>query len=179
MRRLADRERIRSFLRALGQAARRPARVYLAGGATAVLLGWRGSTIDIDMKLVPDHEELLRAIAALKERLELNVELATPDGFIPVRPGWEGRSRFAAQEGPLAVYHFDLVAQALAKVHRGHRQDREDVAAMVQRGLVDPAEARAAFAAIEAELYRYPAIDPPTFRRAVEAAFGPPHPGRG
>jgi hypothetical protein len=30
---------------------------------------------------------------------------------------------------------------------------------------------RAAFAAIEPQLYRYPAIDPPAFRRAVEAAL--------
>jgi len=29
------------------------------------------------------------------------------------------------------------------------------------------------FGQIEPELYRYPAVDPTTFRRAVEAAFRP------
>lgn len=32
--------------------------------------------------------------------------------------------------------------------------------------------ARAYFARIEPELYRFPAIDPAAFRRAVEGAFG-------
>jgi hypothetical protein len=56
-------------MRRLGRVARRPARVYLTGGATAVLEGWRASTIDVDLKLVPDDDELLRAIVDLKERL--------------------------------------------------------------------------------------------------------------
>ena len=63
-------------------------------------------------------------------------------------------------------------AQSLAKVERGHRQDLADVEAMIERKRVDPARARAYFERLEAELYRYPAIHPPTFRRAVEAAFG-------
>src|SRR6201999_1643214 len=32
--------------------------VYLTGGATAVLYGWRESTIDVDIKVVPDNDEL-------------------------------------------------------------------------------------------------------------------------
>lgn len=173
MRRLATGERIRAFLRALGAYARQPAKVYLTGGATAVLVGWRESTVDVDLMLVPDNE-LLRAIPALKEQLEVNVEVAAPLHFIPVRPGWEGRSPFVSQEGNLAVHHFDLVAQALSKVERGHARDLEDVMAMVERGLVSAEDALDTFAAIEPELYRYPAIDPASFRRAVEATFGQP-----
>ena len=48
---------------ALGRVARSEHTVYLVGGATAVLEGWRGSTVDIDIDL-PDRasaEELLRA----------------------------------------------------------------------------------------------------------------------
>ena len=48
---------------------------------------------------------------------------------------------------------------------------------MVARGLVDPGEAKAQFEAIEPELYRFPAIDPPSFRRAVEDAFPTDLPG--
>ena len=62
--------------------------MYLTGGATAVLIGWRESTIDVDIKLVPETDELLREIPSLKERLQINVELASPDQFIPVREGW-------------------------------------------------------------------------------------------
>ena len=62
--------------------------------------------------------------------------------------------------------------QALAKVERGHAQDRADVQALLDAGLIDREEALLAFERIEPELYRYPAIDPATFRRAVEEAFG-------
>ncbi|MEW6320290.1 MAG: hypothetical protein AB1635_04285 [Acidobacteriota bacterium] len=66
MRALVDATRVRELMRALGRAAQRPARVYLTGGATAVLHGWRSSTIDVDLKFVPDDDALLRAIPDLK-----------------------------------------------------------------------------------------------------------------
>ena len=65
-------------------------RVYLTGGACAVLQGWRDSTLDVDLKLVPDSDALLQAIPRLKESLEINVELAAPDQFIPEVPGSAG-----------------------------------------------------------------------------------------
>ena len=167
MRQLADSSRIQAFMRALGRSADQRGRVYFAGGATAVLFGWRAATIDVDVKLVPDQDAVLRAIQALKESLQLNVELAAPDDFIPVRAGWEDRSRFIAQEGPLAFYHFDLAAQALAKLERAHAQDLQDVREMLERGLVDAAALRREFAAIQPLLYRYPAIDAAAFARSV------------
>ncbi len=174
MRALVDADRIRQLMQALGRAARRPARVYFTGGATAVLEGWRLSTIDVDVKLVPDEDALMRAIPELKERLSMNIELASPDDFIPVPEGWDARSPFIAQEGPLSFHHFDLVAQALAKVERGHQQDVIDVQAMLARGLVAGLALRAAFDQIEPMLYRYPALDPGAFRRAVAAMTGGP-----
>jgi hypothetical protein len=68
--------------------------------------------------------------------------------------------------------HFDLYAQALSKLERGHDRDLEDVEAMVARGLVDRDRLRRCFDEIEPELYRFPAIDPPSFRRRVELATG-------
>jgi len=171
MRALSDRDRIQRLMRALGRAAERDVRVYFTGGATAVLLGWRASTIDVDLILVPDDGALLRAIPALKEELQINVELASPAHFIPVPPGWEDRSTFIAQEGRAAFYHFDLYAQALAKVERAHRQDLDDVREMLVRELIEPARAREYFAQLEPELYRFPAIHAASYRRAVEAAF--------
>lgn len=156
-------------MEALGRAARDDARVYFAGGATAVLLGWRDSTVDVDMKLVPDRDEVFRAIPQLKERLRINVELASPADFIPVPAGWEERSPFIDRSGHLSFYHFDLYAQALSKIERGHTQDLADVQAMIERGLVEPEPCLAYYARIEPDLYRFPAIHPPAFRDAVRA----------
>jgi hypothetical protein len=41
---------------------------------------------------------------------------------------------------------------------------------MLQRGLVTPEALRETFAAIEPRLYRYPAVDPASFKRAVDVA---------
>jgi hypothetical protein len=172
MRELADAPRIERFMRELGRAARGEGRVYLVGGATAVLYGWRESTIDVDIKLVPDSDELLREIPRLKAELDLNIELAAPSDFIPLPTGWEERSPLIRREGKLSFHHFDPIAQALAKAERGHAQDLIDVREMIESGLVDPAEARAQFTRIEPELFRFPAIDPDAFRAAVADLFG-------
>jgi hypothetical protein len=161
-------------MRALGNAAEGPLQVYLVGGATAVTEGWRDATIDIDLALGEGADVVLRAIRAIKERLNVNVELASPAYFIPVKPGWEDRSPFVAQEGTVTFRHFDLYAQALAKIERGHETDRHDVAQLLDRGLVERDRLREYFDAIESELYRFPAIDPASFRRAVEAVVDGP-----
>jgi hypothetical protein len=169
VRALATAERIERFLTELGRSVRKPTAVYLAGGATAVLHGWRESTVDVDLKLVPDSDQALRAIPRLKRALDLNVELAAPDQFIPEVPGWRERSEFIRQEGAVSFYHYDLYSQALAKIERRHRQDLEDVASMLAAGRIDPAKLLALFDAIEPQLYRFPAVDPGSFRRAVVA----------
>lgn len=168
MRRLADAARVERFLEELGRRAARPVRIYLTGGATAVLRGWRNSTIDIDLKLVPDSDDLMREIPRLKEELEINVELASPDQFIPELPGWQERCLFVQQIGNLSVYHLDPYSQALAKIERSHAQDVGDVRSMLKDGLIEPARLRELFDAIEPVLYRYPAVDPVAFRRALD-----------
>ena len=171
MRELADSTRIERFMRELGRAVDVEGRVYLTGGATAVLLGWRSTTIDIDIKLIPDRDEILREIPRLKERLDLNVELAAPSDFIPLPEGWEDRSPLIRREGKLSFHHFDPVAQVLSKVERGHAQDIRDVQEMSASGLVNPEDVRTQFDLIEPDLYRFPAIDPASFRRAVDELF--------
>ncbi len=168
MRRAVDEKRVRSFLHALGIASDSETRVYLTGGATAVLYGWRSSTKDVDLKVVPENDTILRAIPRLKEELEVNVELASPDDFIPELPGWQERSPFIEREGAVSFHHYDPYAQALAKIERGHPTDRLDVSEMFARGLIRESELRRLFLLIEPRLYRYPAIDPKSFRRAVE-----------
>ena len=172
MRRLADAERVRRFLSALAGRTKDETRVYLTGGATAVLLGWRDSTVDADILIEPEREVLFRALPDLKEELELNVELANPAHFIPELPGWRERSLFVAREGALSFYHYDPYAQALAKVERGHAKDVADVRELIRRELVTPARLRELFEAIVPQLYRYPAVDPKSFRRRLEDLLG-------
>jgi hypothetical protein len=171
MRELADAERIVRLLRSLGAEADEEGSAYLTGGVTAVLLGWRLSTIDVELLLAPERDGVLRAIPRLKEELRINVKLASPADFIPVPAGWEDRSLFAAREGRLSLFHYDPYSQALAKLERAHSLDLADVQAMVERELVDPARALRYFEEIEPELYRYPAVDPRAFRRSVEETF--------
>jgi hypothetical protein len=177
MRELADTERIRRFMRALGERAEGECRVYFTGGATAVLEGWRAQTIDADILVVPDSDRLLQAIPALKESLRINVEIASPAHFIPELPGWPERSRFIERFGKASFYHYDFYAQALAKIERGEQKDLGDVREMLARRLIEPAKAWELFRGIEPQLYRYPALDPARFRRAVGDALGPA-PGR-
>jgi hypothetical protein len=167
--RLTDVDRLERFMGGLARAAEGPADVYLTGGAAAVLLGWRGTTVDVDLKLVPESDALLRAIPRLKEQLAINVELASPDHFLPELPGWRERSPFVCSKPPLSFFHYDPYAQALAKLERAHRQDLADVEEMRSSGLVDPAMLLDMLAVIEPQLYRFPAVDPPSFRRRVEA----------
>ncbi len=168
MRRPVEETRLRKFMQALGAKAKRRAQVYLTGGASAVLLGWRPSTIDIDLEIVPEQDHLLQAIPALKEELEVNVELASPAHFIPELPDWQQRSRFITQEGLLSFYHYDFYAQALSKIERAHDQDLKDVEEMLRQGLVQPARLRELFDTIAPKLYRFPSIHPDSFRHRLE-----------
>jgi hypothetical protein len=98
------------FMKAVAASVTTPSRIFLVGGATSVMLGWRTSTI----------------------------------------------------------YHYDFYAQALAKIERGHRRDREDVDHMIKNDLVDPVRLLQLFSAIEDHLYLVPSLNPASFRRDVE-----------
>lgn len=169
MRKKVTAARLEEFMKALGSGVTGPARIFLVGGATAVLSGWRDSTIDIDLKLVPETDEILRKLPDLKERLEINIELASPDDFIPELPSWQERSRFIRQEGKLTFLHYDFYAQALAKIERGHKTDLRDVHEMIKSGLIDHQRLLELFSQIEDAIYKYPALDAASFRRAVES----------
>lgn len=168
MRARVDRARLERFMHVLAESASRASRVYLTGGSSAVLLGWRDATIDIDLEIVPEDDRALRAIPAIKEELHVNVELASPAHFIPALPGWEARSTFIRQERSLAFYHYDLYAQALAKVERFHARDILDVSEMIRRGFIEPRLLASFFEQIVPELYRFPAVDATAFRKNLK-----------
>lgn len=169
MRQPADAERILRLLRGLGERSRGAGRVYLTGGATALLEGWRSSTVDVHLKLDPEPEGIFEAIAELKEELDLNIELAAPDQFLPPLPDWRERSRFVARFGEVDFYHYDLRAQALAKLARAHDRDLADVREMLARSLVTPTELREGLEQMLPGLVRYPALDARAFERRVRA----------
>lgn len=158
---------IQRFMQRLGGAVREGGRVYFTGGVSAVLHGWREMTVDIDLRPDPEPAGFFEAIHALKEQLEINVELACPSDFIPELPGWRERSLFIARHGPLDFYHYDFYSQALAKIERGYDRDLRDVRQMLDAGLIWPEKLGACFGQIHPALLRYPAIDPAAFARKV------------
>lgn len=167
MRAEADAERIRELARELGRVAPAGTTIYLTGGGTAVLEGWRESTVDVDIRVEPESDTVLRRIAELKEELGINVELASPLDFLPELPEWRERSRSRFREGNATVSDFDHYSQALSKLERGFELDLEDVREMIARGLVDPDRLRELFTAIEGELFRFPAVDAASLREKV------------
>src|SRR5262245_19502350 len=54
MRRKVTVETLKQFMDELAASARSPGKVYFTGGATALLLGFRQQTIDVDIKLDPE-----------------------------------------------------------------------------------------------------------------------------
>jgi hypothetical protein len=167
MRAETDKARLEEFMVALGRRVRGAGRIYLTGGATAVLHGWRSMTIDIDLKADPEPPGFFEALAILKDELDVNIELACPDQFIPAIPGWRERSLFISRHGPLDFFHYDPYGQALAKLQRRHDRDLRDVQSMRQAGLIRADRLQEMFDSIAPDLIRYPAIDAPSFRAAV------------
>lgn len=167
MRSETDRSKIESFMVAVGKRVRGEGTIYFAGGVTAVLHDWRAMTIDVDIKPDPEPPGLFEALAVLKDELDINVELACPDQFIPAVPGWRERSLFVARHGPVEFFHYDPFGQALAKLQRRHDRDLRDVGDMLKEGMIHAGQLRDMFGQIEPQLIRYPAIDPASFRAAV------------
>jgi hypothetical protein len=165
----ADLRKIERLMEQLGREARGPGGIYFTGGVTAVLHGWRASTVDADLSFDPEPPGIFEAIARLKNQLDVNIELASPADFVPELSDWRGQSLFIARHGQVDFFHYDLRAQALAKLERGHERDLKDVRSMFDAKLVDAPTLRAAFASLRPALLRYPAIDESSFADKVEA----------
>lgn len=142
-------------------------RVYLVGGSTAVLAGWRAATVDADLSA--DDDAVFRDIQGIKERLELNIEFARPEHFVPPLAGSAERHVFIDRVRDVEFYHYDPYAQTLSKVVRGFRRDLLDAERFVQSEMVDPARFRELVAEIPDAAYaRYPNLSRAAVDRAVE-----------
>ena len=174
MRTALDLPKLRLFLEEIGRLTEGPRKVYLLGSAGALLLGIREATVDVDLKLDPEPKAIFEGIARLKERLSINVELASPDGFLPSLPGWRERSEFIERQGPVDFLQYHFYAQALAKLLRGYAMDLSDARAYVRLGKVRPERLWTLFEAIRPELIRYPAIDGEAYEHRVAAFVNEP-----
>ncbi|MBE9076072.1 hypothetical protein IQ241_01980 [Romeria aff. gracilis LEGE 07310] len=159
MRSNIDPKKIEQLMTTLGREARGSGCIYFTGGASALLIGWRSSTVDVDIRLDPEPPGIFQAIAKLKQELNINIELASPQDFLPTLPGWRDRSVFIGKRGQIAFYHYDFTAQALSKLSRGYDRDLNDVRAMYTQGLFSLEDLRDCFEAIEPELIRFPSIN--------------------
>lgn len=144
-----------------------PFRVFILGGATAVMAGWRESTIDAD--LYADDDAIFRDIQEVKELLEINVEFARPEHFVPALEGSASRHVFIDILGNVSFFHYDPYAQLLSKIVRGFDRDLFDGEHFLTSGMVDVDEFRALVEAIpEADYAKYPALSRDAVLGAVD-----------
>lgn len=169
MRQTLDKVLLAEVLEELGRLARGPGKVYLTGGAYALIYGWRESTVDLDLRLDPEPRGVFEGTRTLKQRMDVNIELASPSDFSVGVPGWRERSVFISTHGQVSFFHYDFYAQALAKLERGHRRDLHDVEQMCTDGLVEREALFDYFEQIAPNLIRYPALDEDGFRGRVES----------
>lgn len=168
MRPNVDSQKIERLMQVLGREAQGSGCIYFTGGASALLIGWRSSTVDIDIRLDPEPPGIFQAIAKIKEELNINIELASPQDFLPPLPGWRDRSIFIGRQGDISFYHYDFTAQALSKLSRGYNRDIKDVQAMYEQKLFSLEKLRDCFNAIESELIRFPSLNPELLKNRIE-----------
>jgi hypothetical protein len=151
-------------MRELARRTHGPGCVYFTGGSTALLLGLREQTLDIDIKVEPEPRGIFEAIASLKNELNLNVKLASPDDFIPAPSGWRELATPIERVGEISFLHYDLCMQSLAKIERGFSQDLADARSLINKGYISLEGLKERFSQIEARFIRYPIINPDDFR---------------
>ncbi len=122
--------------------------------------------------LLPEPAGVFDAIRELKNSMQINIELASPDDFIPALPNWQERSLFIDTFKKIDFFHYDFYSQALSKIERGHTRDMQDVKAMFDNNYINKQELYQLFCIIEPQLVRFPAITASLFRQKVEAVVG-------
>ena len=169
MRNRLTRESLLALMQEFARSAKskRRRRIYLVGGGTAVLEGWRESSIDAD--LYAEQDDIFRDVQNIKERLNINIEFVRPEDFVPPLEGTETRHEFIDTVGQVSFYHYDPYAQLLSKVVRGFARDLADAKAFVASGMVDPDRFRSLVRGIPEAVYaKYPRLSAEAVRAAVD-----------
>jgi hypothetical protein len=175
MRRSPTRESLRELMKALARSApkRGSWRVYFVGGGTAVLMGWRDSTIDVDLYAADDA--IFNDVQAIKERLELNIEFARPEDFVPPLTGSANRHVFIETIGTVGFYHYDPYSQLLSKIVRGLARDVQDARNFLRSGMVDATKFRSLVEGIPDSAYaKYPSLSRRDLHEAVDRFLADP-----
>jgi hypothetical protein len=68
--------------------------------------------VDIDLRVEPESDDLLKRMAAAKDELGINVELVSPPDFVPELREWRERSPFVFQQGNIIVRHYPAIDPA-------------------------------------------------------------------
>ncbi len=169
MRPPVDKAQIENFLKNLGRTFRKPGRLYLVGGAALVHMGIRqGSTEDIDVQAFGENSgEMVNAIRQLVQQMNINVEGASPETFIPLPKQWMALSKFVGRYGAIDVFYFDFYSIALTKILRGNTRDINDVKLLVQKKVITLQELDAAYQEVFPEVGNppYEWLDPEDFSK--------------
>jgi hypothetical protein len=119
--------------------------------------------------LYSDHEVIFRNIQEIKERLNINIEFARPEDFVPPLRGTASRHVFIDTVGAITFHHYDPYAQLLSKIVRGFQRDLDDAREFISSGMVDPQKLRSLVAAIPDSAYaRYPSLSRGGIENAIE-----------
>jgi hypothetical protein len=164
------RERLDALMRELARTAPRRGtqRVHFVGGATAVLFGWRDSSLYAELHA--DDEFVFHDVQGVKQRLDVNIEFARPEQFVPPLPGTSERHVLVETHGSVSFFHYDPYAQVFSKLVRGLDRDLADARSFVRSGMVEPRRLLALVRAVPSSAYaRYPRLAPGPVLAAVEA----------
>lgn len=158
MRDNSDIKRINKFIQKVGELVKVPINVYFSGGATAIMFGIRETTIDVDIRFEPDEMQMYKAIQTLKEKLNMNIELASPFDFIPALPQWKERNIFITSSNKVNFFHCDLYSQIISKIQRGWKQDLLDAEGFMKHN-IDKNLLKRLFYSVKPDFIKFPAID--------------------
>ena len=115
--------------------------------------------------MFPELDEMYQKFPELKDKLNINIEIASPAHFIPELPQWKERRIFIDTIDRVSFYHYDPYSQAISKIERGHSQDVHDVKKMIQESLIHVDQLKTLFQAILPKLYKYPALNLQSFEK--------------
>ena len=153
---LVDSTSLTTFLQRLGQCYRHTGRVYLVGGPSLIMVATKISTFDIDLQFeVEKHGDFIRCLRELGRNLNLAIEQASLEQFLPLPAGYQERHQFIGRFGSLDVFHFDFYSVALSKLHRGNEKDFSDVTQMLHNNLITLPQLEDYFAEILPQLESY------------------------
>lgn len=61
-------DRLMKFMSDFGREVAQEGQVFIVGGGSAILIGWRETTIDVDLKIIPETDSIFHAIQRIKKK---------------------------------------------------------------------------------------------------------------